>query len=189
MNENYLIVFTGIPGTGKTFLGKELSEFLNVPIVTKDNIKELLADTLGCTDLEFSRKIGWTSYKLLNFISDKFLQFGRPFIIESNFDSIYLKDIMSSLQLKYKFTPIIIHCYADANIVYRRIIERDKSTERHSTHKFGNWGTLEEFNINFLDLVDRLPDINGHIFKVDTTKFDGLNYYEVFNKIKTIING
>lgn len=39
-----VILINGLPGSGKTTLGKLLGDELNIPVVSKDDIKEALAD-------------------------------------------------------------------------------------------------------------------------------------------------
>ncbi|HET9349114.1 MAG TPA: AAA family ATPase [Arthrobacter sp.] len=44
-----LILVNGLPGSGKTTLSRELGAALSVPVVSKDELKEMLADIAGGT--------------------------------------------------------------------------------------------------------------------------------------------
>jgi predicted kinase len=44
-----LILVNGLPGSGKTTLSRQLGEALSVPVVSKDELKEMLADIAGGT--------------------------------------------------------------------------------------------------------------------------------------------
>jgi adenylate kinase family enzyme len=43
----FAVLVTGLPGSGKTTLAGPIASRLNVPLIAKDHIKELLADHLG----------------------------------------------------------------------------------------------------------------------------------------------
>jgi shikimate kinase len=42
LHENLMIIVTGAPGAGKTTLSKNLAGKFNLPVINKDEIKELL---------------------------------------------------------------------------------------------------------------------------------------------------
>lgn len=52
MSKISLIIITGLPGTGKTTLGRKLAEEFRLPFISKDDIKEFLFDNLGWKDRE-----------------------------------------------------------------------------------------------------------------------------------------
>lgn len=58
-----VVLVNGLPGSGKTTLAGSLADALELPMVSKDVIKETLADVLGepppgCTPLQWSRMLG-----------------------------------------------------------------------------------------------------------------------------------
>ena len=57
-----------MPGTGKTTLAKKISEELNLPLISKDNLKVMLFDALGWKDREWSEKIGNVCYKIMDHV-------------------------------------------------------------------------------------------------------------------------
>ena len=50
-----LLIVNGLPGSGKTTLSRELAPRLGLPLISKDDIKELLFDQLGWSDREHSK--------------------------------------------------------------------------------------------------------------------------------------
>ena len=86
MDKSVLIVISGFPATGKTWLGKKLSEYLSIPIICRDEIKEYLFESLGYNDIDWSRKLDDASFNLLYYFIDTFLKTKNNFIIESFFN-------------------------------------------------------------------------------------------------------
>ena len=61
-----IIVVSGTPGSGKTTLARQLAIALELPLISKDVIKEALYDTLGTGDLELSRRFGAASHRIMS---------------------------------------------------------------------------------------------------------------------------
>jgi adenylylsulfate kinase-like enzyme len=61
MSKPFVIIITGLPGTGKTTLGKHLTQRYHLPCLHKDGIKEILFDTIDECSLELSWKLGLSS--------------------------------------------------------------------------------------------------------------------------------
>ena len=49
---------TGLPASGKTTLACRLADALGLPLIAKDHFKDVLFDSLGVGDTEWSRRIG-----------------------------------------------------------------------------------------------------------------------------------
>lgn len=43
----YCILFTGTPASGKSTLADYLADYLNLPVISKDQIKEIMYDDIG----------------------------------------------------------------------------------------------------------------------------------------------
>ena len=56
MND-FCIILTGLPASGKTTLGRELASSLNLPIFDKDDYTEALYDKLGTGDRAYRQKL------------------------------------------------------------------------------------------------------------------------------------
>ncbi len=63
--ERIVVVVTGLPASGKTTLSRRLSEALNLPLLSKDLIKESLFDVLGVNDRAWSLQLGAAAMEVL----------------------------------------------------------------------------------------------------------------------------
>ena len=181
-----LIIITGLPGTGKTSLGKEIASNFNLPFISKDAFKEILFDVLGSKDREWSKKIGMASYDILYHITEENLKANKSLIIETNFDPSFANKKIHEFTKKYNFTPFQIRCITNGKILFQRFKERSNSSERHEGHcdndNLEKWGpVLEKGSIEALE-------IDGETFDIDTTDFEKINYKELFNKIKETLD-
>ncbi len=53
-----LVLVTGLPASGKSTLAEPLASALDLPLISKDHFKQILFDTLGVGDADWSRTIG-----------------------------------------------------------------------------------------------------------------------------------
>lgn len=80
-----LLLITGAPATGKTTLGRRLAARLRFPYLYKDGFKEILFDTLGWKDRDWSRQLGKASTEMLFHVTEALLKAGLSLAMESNF--------------------------------------------------------------------------------------------------------
>jgi deoxyadenosine/deoxycytidine kinase len=185
MNQPLLIIISGPSCSGKSTLAKKISEKFQLPLITKDGIKETIFDHLGWSDREWSKKVGATSYKLISYFLDTMLASQRSLIIESNFKpELDSQPILEKLT-KHNYFPLQIMCQCDGQILFERFKTRSESGERHPGHNDDK--NYDEFKDMLLKgKLDPL-DIGGEILTLDTTDFDSVNYDPIFQKIVQLI--
>ncbi len=167
-----LIIVSGFPASGKTTLVTWLSKELCLPSFSKDDFKELLADTIGFTDHESTRLLGKTSFSTLFFIVKRLIESNTSVIIESNFMlEKETKDFI--LYLKQANVEVYeILCHADGQTLVSRFLDR----KRHPVHH-----TLHEVPLNhYLETTVRkgkdTPLGVGRLLEVDTTEPAKISY-------------
>ncbi|HEY6203123.1 MAG TPA: AAA family ATPase [Candidatus Limnocylindria bacterium] len=68
-----LVIIGGAPATGKTTLARALGDALGLPVITKDDIKESLAEPFTTGDREWSRQLGVAAYGVLFVVAERIL--------------------------------------------------------------------------------------------------------------------
>ncbi|EKD33327.1 MAG: hypothetical protein ACD_76C00045G0013 [uncultured bacterium] len=177
-----LIIITGLPGTGKTTLGKKLAQDLNLPFINKDGIKEILFDNFGWKDRKWSVKIGGTSYDVLYYIVESMLKAGKSLVIESNFEPKFANRKLLDLKKKYNFTTFQIRCITDGKILFNRFKKRAKSKDRHPGHvdskRFDEYKhVLSKGQIKPLKVGGKMIDLN-------TSDFSKVDYKKLLRTVK-----
>ena len=181
-----LIIVSGFSCTGKTTLAQKTAQEFNLPLIGRDNIKEVLFDSLGWEDKAWSKKLGAASYRLLYYFIDTQLRVGQSLIVESNFQPKFDNKYFQEFQTKYQTYILQIYCKTDPKILFQRYQERAKSGERHPGHvDHLNYAEYQEnLNHNNYDVL-----AVGKIFiEVDTTDFNSIDYNKISTTIKNMFN-
>lgn len=181
MNKPLVIIISGPPCTGKTTLGQRIAEEIQIPFIHKDGIKERLFDTLGWSDREWSKKLGFATYALLTYFMEIQLRAGVSFIVESNFAPEFGSQIFLKLKAHYDFEPFQIQCRTEGKVLLQRFKDRAESGERHPGHV--ETSTFDEFKEGLLrGKLDAL-DIGGTLYEIDTTNFEHIDYAALLEAI------
>lgn len=185
--QNFLVLVTGAPASGKTKIAEKLSQDFNIPLVRKDELKELLFDSLGWSDREWSKKLGKTTYDLMYSEVRRNLAAKRTLIIEANFRPEYDDKLLQELQEGYGFPIFQIHCQAPLDVLSKRFRERVETGNRHPGH-------VDENNYKIFEDPELLSyfaplSVKGELVEVDSTEdFD--NYYpEIKEKLTRFKTG
>lgn len=185
-NSKSMIIITGELAAGKTSYGKKISRALEIPFFSKDKIKELLYDSLGCENLDYGakRKLGATSYSIFYYIMEEQMKVGKPLIVESNFvkESV---PVIKKLLKKYNYKSITIRFEGDLQILHKRFLKREYSIERHIG--LVSNGVFDDFkNFEQAALKSKEFKINNNEISIDATDFLKINVDEI---IHNILNG
>ena len=129
----YCILVTGIPAAGKSTIAKYVSEKLDIPMISKDGIKELLFDDVGFNSREEKVKLGNASASIMYYMAEQFMCHKQPFILENNFENA-TKDGLNKILDKYSYKTITVTLTGDYRTIYERFVERNNCVDRHRGH-------------------------------------------------------
>lgn len=129
-----LVIITGASGTGKTTLATGLAATLDLPLLSRDNLKECLFDALGARDLAWSRRLGAASYPLLYHTLELLLATHTSCIVESNFEPRWAVPQLKPLYDRFGFEPLQIICTTHPAERLIRSLGRTISGARHPGH-------------------------------------------------------
>ncbi|MCP4537430.1 MAG: ATP-binding protein [Chloroflexi bacterium] len=180
----FVVIVSGMPCTGKTTLARRVAEQFSLPLMSKDMCKELLFDTLGWKDREWSKRLGYVSSELLFQFLETQLIAHCSCIVESNFKIEFDTARFLDIKNRYGFEPVQIQCVADGHVLVDRFRQRSESGERHPGHcDRSNYDEFQEM----LMLGQTPPlDIGGSFVEVDTTDLKIVDYAAVFAEIDRI---
>lgn len=187
MDNKSIIIITGELAAGKTSYGKKISKALKMPFFSKDEIKEILFDSFSDANLDYEskRKIGASSYSVFYYIIEEQMKVGLPIIVESNFvkESI---PIIKNLLDKYDYKNITIRFEGDLQILHKRFLKREYSSERHMG--LVSNGVFDDFeNFEKTAIKSKEFKINDNEILVDTTDFSKVNFDEIIENIQKSI--
>lgn len=134
MTRANLIVVNGLSGTGKSGLAQRLAKALRYPCFGNDQLKEVLFDTLGWSDLDWSKRLSTSSSALLWSVARSMLEAGQSLVVEGAFKAG--EDGPRLVGLRDQFGPRIaeVHCFASREVLAKRVKTRAESGKRHPGH-------------------------------------------------------
>jgi|SRR5688572_4022895 len=156
-----LVIVGGAPATGKTTLALALGASLGLPVLTKDDIKEALAEPFATGDRDWSRKLGLAAYSVLFAVAERILAAGHGLILETNFRSGISDDPLRTLA---RHAPTVVIVCRIPDTVRRKRFEDRAARGRHRVH--ADSAVLEEWKE---DDSEFLIDIGTPRLIVDTT--------------------
>lgn len=148
----FAVVVTGLPGSGKTTLAGPIASCLNVPLIAKDHIKELLADHLGLGPL--ADQYGKAAAQVMYGLAAK-----APEVV---LESFFWPGLSEPELLALERPLVQVHCRCAPELALKRFERRLRDGNRHPVHHtMDDW---DRFSVG-----GGLLDLPGVRIDVDTT--------------------
>lgn len=183
-----LVIFTGLPGTGKTSISQHVARELSMPLIAKDAIKEIMYDEIGIGDKSWSGKLARATLQIMNHVTAELLRTGTSLIIESNYRPDLANDEFTELQKQHPFRCVQVICQTDPDVLAKRVHHRSK-TNRHPGHN--DVASEQEHRSDAKRRIenneDQPLDIAGsETIIVDTTDFSKVDMAAVAKRIRAL---
>ena len=180
-----LILVSGMAGTGKSTFAKWLSTEISTPLVCYDNIMKKMMEL---AENKYDKPDMYPP--IVRDIPDEFLWFNIEEIMKSSSPLIvdyFLcemhRPIIDALMLKYLYKVIHVQFDSDADIAYRRFVERnEKDAREQSIRKSKSDLDLKRF----IELTKQNRDFryDDSFIYVDTNDFENVFYEVILEQIQ-----
>lgn len=133
--KKYLILIAGSPATGKTYLVNKIKKILpDLFVITPDESKEMLADTIGFNNAEEKSQLEIKVWKFYYDVLELYMEAGKQFILSEYPFSDKQLEKLQSLTDSYNYEVITIRLIADFDVLWERRKARDREINRHLCH-------------------------------------------------------
>lgn len=197
----YCILVSGVPASGKTTMAAFLSSRLNLPMISKDHIKELLYDTVGFEGRAQKVKLGEAAMTILCDFAQSCLMHGQSVILENNFERASRGELRAMLA-RCGCPVLTVHMTGDWAAIYARFKARNESEARHLGHVVndrypplaggqtrGDTMPMEVFVEGMRARGMDEPPVDGSVIAVDTTDLARVDPEDTLRRVRAWIDG
>ncbi|MDR0286585.1 MAG: ATP-binding protein [Clostridiales bacterium] len=174
-----IIIITGYLAAGKSTFARRLSEAASIPCIIKDTFKSAICTSLQINSRNDSSRFSAVTFDAMMYITERLIERGYLIIIEGNFVPSGIKKtdeacVIKGLIDKFGCRLLTYKFIGNTRILYKRFVERDKSTEREQANVMFSEPTFDEFD-TWCHNLDQF-NAGGTIIEVDTTDFNLVNF-------------
>lgn len=167
-------------------MSRNVANILGLPLIAKDDIKEIMYDEIGWSDKAFSAKLAHATFGIMDYVTEQHLKNGLSLILESNYSPKLASGAFRALQEEYGCAIIQVVCQTDVPVLARRYFER-QHTDRHPGHN--DTGDPQSYEANFKQRIqngeDQPLDVEGPVRIVDTTDLGTVSPKDVAEWIRS----
>ena len=196
----YCILVAGMPASGKSTVAEKIAEALEIPMLSKDAIKEVLFDDLGFHSRAEKVQLGTAAMHILYYAAAQLMKAGKPFILENNFEDASIPGIMALLETHH-YTAVTVRLTGDPDVIYRRFAARDLSDTRHRGHVVNDCypeppgaprenptrKSYEQFRQDIATRGYTRFQANGPVLEVDVTELSSLDVPALLDSLRKLL--
>ncbi|RPI92731.1 MAG: ATP-binding protein [Chloroflexi bacterium] len=135
-----LIIFSGLPGTGKSKLAETLGKDLLIPVFAKDWLEATLLQS-GLKPVTKDKSLGSAGYELLTTLAERQLMLGQSVVLDSVAGSKTIRRAWSQLSEQYGAERRVIECICSDESLHRARL-KDRKRNIPGWHEL-EWSEVE----------------------------------------------
>ena len=156
-----VVIFNGLPGTGKSVLARQAARFLGCSVLSKD----ILEAALWRSGIGPELRSGWVAYELMTSIAEDQLRVGQSVVLDSVATYERIRSGWRDLAVAHGATSVTISCICSDEAVHRERLAR-RQREIPGWHEI-DWHQVEDTRRRYepcsapelvLDAVNPLDD-------------------------------
>ena len=113
-----LIVFSGLPGTGKSTLAEIVGKWLHIPVFAKDWLEATLLRN-GLQPTVNEKSLGYVGYELLTVLAERQLILEQSVILDSVASTHAIRNTWKELATRYGADMRVIECVCSDESTHR----------------------------------------------------------------------
>jgi predicted kinase len=118
-----MIIFSGLPGTGKSALAEAVGRELGIPVFAKDRLEAVLLRSKW-VPAEAEKQLGSVGYDLLTVLAERQLSLNQSAILDSVASTISIRSAWRDLAGRYNADWRVIECICSDIVVHRERLEK-----------------------------------------------------------------
>lgn len=191
-----IIIVAGLPGSGKSSFAEWLAKKTGITMISKDEIKEVLFDTVGFKNREGKTRLNNASLELMFYVTKILLNQGENVILENNFEN-NAYPLFEKLTSEFDVNIVNIFVGGDSKTIYERFVTRNMDPNRHRGHVISTEypepagkEEIPEPPIDYETFYSRFKErgmmdfhIGDSIIKVDATDFNKVSYNKILEML------
>jgi predicted kinase len=124
VNRQKFILFSGLPGVGKSSLAEAVGRDLQIPVFAKDWIEANLV-TSGLIPNNRDRTLSFAGYNLLTLLAERQFQMGQSVILDCVASTESIRETWKELALRFDAKWLVVECVcSDEGLHRERLKER-----------------------------------------------------------------
>jgi predicted kinase len=151
----FLIVVSGLPGTGKSYFCRRLAQRLAAVILESDHLRRALFPSPGYSTAESARL-----FRASHLLIERLLRQGIPVIFDATNLSQHYREKLYRIAERLDIKPVLVQVEAPPELVYQRLKERQGDPETNSD---ADWAVYQRMR-------PKVQRIHHRHYVVDTSR-------------------
>lgn len=141
------IIFSGLPGTGKSRLAETIGRDLGIPVFAKDWLEAVLLRS-GVETITDVKSLGFIGYELLTVLAERQCMLGQSVILDSVAGTRSIRDTWRQLSARYSAYQRVIECMCSDESLHRARL-KDRKRNIPGWHEL-EWSEVERVKQYYL---------------------------------------